>query len=254
MLLLPWGPGDAYHFWWNPIDVTDYRDTSGVAPQDFDLVGEENVGVHHCYVLESRAGGYRMHVGKDDGRLYQRTWLQIAKNNPAFDRRILYKKIAGSAVDNPAAWKQWIDALPPDAQRKAWRDLNIAEFEFARPAFHHTLDDYREVAPGCWLAFHQAVEGYNVFVDEPYLAAHDEQNVTEVVVNEVIADELFHVELVEGVHVTTDWRYDPWIRYIYRKDQTEDERIALSNAKRKEEAQKAEREKRPADPPPPLPK
>ena len=59
---------------------------------------------------------------------------------------------------------------------------------------------------------------------------------TEVTVNQPLPADLFHVELQEGVEVTTDWRYDPPIRYTYRKDQTEAERLSLRDAEQKSRA------------------
>jgi hypothetical protein len=51
--------------------------------------------------------------------------------------------------------------------------------------------------------------------------------VTEVTINQPLPGELFHIELKEGMAIATDWRYDPPIRYTYRKDQTEAERQKL---------------------------
>ena len=63
--------------------------------------------------------------------------------------------------------------------------------------WHHILDDYREVAPGCWLAFRQAVNSYESDSPEAFLASHSEQIVTEAVVNRPLPAEMFHIELVE---------------------------------------------------------
>lgn len=190
-LMLPWGPGGPHHFWWLPTDVAKYREGMGVAPKDFVLAGEEPVNGKRCRVLESRIGGYRMHVGVADGRLYRRTWLLPVGTAPA--------------------------GLPSPK----------------RPKFHETFDDYREVAPGCWIPFRQWVDQFALESPEPFLLSHTEQKVTEVVVDQPLPKDLFHIRLAEGVPVTTDWRYEPPIRYTYHKDQTEAERIALRDAERK---------------------
>jgi beta-lactamase regulating signal transducer with metallopeptidase domain/thiol-disulfide isomerase/thioredoxin len=232
MLQLPWGPGDGYHLWWSPADVAKYRADWGIAPEDFELAGQEDVGGRRCYVVQSRAGHYRMHIGVADGRLYRRTWLIAHHGTPGYHELALYQKIAGPQIKSGQQWHGWLESLKPDERRRAFRELRVAEFEFARTVFCQTFADYREVAPGCWLAFRQTVDHYEWDAGKQFLDHQTEQVVTEVAVNRPLPKELFHVELVDGVPVSTDWRYDPPIRYTYRKNQTEAERVALCEAER----------------------
>ncbi len=102
---------------------------------------------------------------------------------------------------------------------------------------------------------------YELDSPEAFLAIHGENNVVEASVNQRLPNSLFHVELVDGVTVATDWHYDPPIRYTYRKDQTEAERVALCEAERAKQAEgQKELKKREAaianrmgQAPPPLP-
>jgi thiol-disulfide isomerase/thioredoxin len=76
---------------------------------------------------------------------------------------------------------------------------------------------------------------------------HTDVIVQHVRLDQPLADELFEIELQDGVPVATDWRYDPPIRYTYRKDQAEKERLALCEAAKQEQAAaKADTERRQA--------
>jgi len=80
---------------------------------------------------------------------------------------------------------------------------------------------------------------FNLQGAKPFIESAIEQSVTEVVVDQPLSKDLFQIKLEEGVAVFTDRRYDPAIRYTYRKDQTEAERITLSEAERKRRAMRA---------------
>jgi len=64
----------------------------------------------------------------------------------------------------------------------------------------HWMSDYKQVAPGCWLPMTQGYELYGT--DEqgkPYLRSRRDLRVTKVHVNEKLPDDLFRIELKEGV-------------------------------------------------------
>lgn len=230
---VPWGPPDAYHFWWSPTDVVKHRAEWSIAPEDFELAGQEELNARHCHVVQSRAGHYRMHIGVADGRLYRRTWLIVREGMAGYNYLSLCQKVGGPSIKTVYHWQRWLQGLAPAERHRAFRELQVAEFEFARPCLRETYDDYREVAPGCWMPFRQMCDTYEIESSEAFPSAHSEQIVTEVAVNQPLPKELFHVELVDGVYVATDRRYDPIIRYTYRKNQTEAERVALCDAERK---------------------
>ncbi len=229
-LMLPWGPGGPHKLWWLPTNVAQYRETSGLAPEDFSLAGEESVDGRPCRVVETAIGGYRLDVGITDGRLYRRTWLHPFGERKNADQSLAFQKVAGPAVKTYVQYQAWLKSLSPAEQAHAGHRLKTALAEPAQPKrahFHQTFADYREVAPGRWLPFHQSVDNFSFYGPEPFVEAHIEQQVTEVHVDTQLPKDLFHVELEDGVPVRTDWRYDPPIRYTYRKDQTEAERQKL---------------------------
>ncbi len=213
-----WGLGWGHHFWWLPIDVKKQRTVRFVLPEDFEMAGQESFNGRPCYVIQTRPGHYRLDVGVADGQLYRLTEMMIEPTDPAYNLQAIYKKIGHPEFKMQIDWQKWYDKLSPDKQSLAWREFYIAEFDFERPTEEVCFDDYREVAPGCWMPFRQSVNKDTQFT------------VTEASVDKPVNDELFHIELHDGVNVASDSRYDPIIHYKYSKDQTEEERLALCEA------------------------
>jgi hypothetical protein len=201
-------------------------------PEDFELLRQEKVNGRDCSIVLSRAGHYTMCIGVADGRLYYRTWSILPQPLTDQDLAATFSKVAGPRIKTNRDWNRWRTTLEPAKRQQADRDLAIAEFDFTRVRNAESLDDYREVAPGCWLPFRRMTDIYDTHGPQPLVRLHIEDVVTDATVNQRLPDALFHVELREGVPVTTDWRYDPPIHYTYRKNQTEAERIALRNAER----------------------
>ncbi len=160
MAQLPWGMGGAYHFWWFPCDVAEFRDAHSIRPQDFERAGHEEVNGRLCHVVVSRAGHYRMAIGADDGRVYRRTWLVVNSRSPGYDYLALCQRIGGPSIKTGREFRSWTRGLPPTQRRQAFRALNIAQFAFTRPVFEQNFDDYREVSPGCWMAFRQTIDRF----------------------------------------------------------------------------------------------
>src|SRR5262249_6117245 len=157
--------------------------------------------------------------------LYRRTWLYLFTKMPGYDRLALMRRVFGPSIQTEKDGSTWLQNLPPAESRRAHRALAAAEFDYTLPILNHSFDDYREVATGCFMPFRQTIENYNLFDGpQPFFASRSEQTVTQVSVNTPLPDELFRIELRDGVKVATDWRYDPPIQYTYRKDQPESER------------------------------
>jgi len=56
MVEIPWAPGGPHDFWWLPMDVEGSRAVRYLAPEDFELAGQEEVQGRRCHVVLSRAG------------------------------------------------------------------------------------------------------------------------------------------------------------------------------------------------------
>ncbi|MHC4214077.1 MAG: peroxiredoxin family protein [Planctomycetota bacterium] len=80
----------------------------------------------------------------------------------------------------------------------------------------HWALDYKEVAKDCWLPMTQGYQIYHLDgEDKPYLYTRRDVKVIEVRVNEKLSDDLFEIELKEGVTVA-DNRSGHQITYIYK--------------------------------------
>jgi thiol-disulfide isomerase/thioredoxin len=232
----PWGASRGNRFWWLQVDVDRGREFGFLQPEDFERIGAEEVNGQTCHVVESRAGRQQLHIGVADGRLYRRTWFVIDSKNAGYDYLALLQKVGGLAIKTAYHWEPWLQSLEPAERRRARRDLALAEFNFAHSWVSETTHDFREVVPSCWFPFRRLHVSYNRQAPAPFISVRTEETVKEMTVNQPLADELFHVELVDGVNVATDWRYDPPIRYTYSQDQPEAERVALCEKARHEQA------------------
>lgn len=82
----------------------------------------------------------------------------------------------------------------------------------------HWMSDYKEIAPGYWLPMSQ---GYGLYdTDEqgkPYLRSRRDLKVVQVDVNKKLPDELFRIELKEGIQVA-DERSGKLLTYTYKPE------------------------------------
>jgi len=80
------------------------------------------------------------------------------------------------------------------------------------------MSDYREIAPGCWFPMAQAYELYST--DEQgksYLRSRRDLKVVQVDVNKKLPDELFRIELKEGIQVADERSGKP-LTYTYKPE------------------------------------
>jgi thiol-disulfide isomerase/thioredoxin len=252
--LAPWGDPHGHNLWWQPREFDEDRAEEYRAPEDFEYVGQQDVGGRMCHVVQSRAGRRRYYIGVADGLRYRFEWFAMSHDVE------LMRKVGGEAIRTHRDWWTWLDSLAPEERRRAERALAVAQFDPQLKSVDNTLDHYREVAPGCWLPFHLVSKLYNWKSSEPSVEWTAEHRVIEAAVDQPLADELFHFEVPEDSRVS-DARYDPVIVYPYRKEQTEADRVALVEATRRRQAE-AQREferlretinSRVGQQPPPLP-
>lgn len=125
-----------------------------------------------------------------------------------------------------------------------------------QPFVEHVFKDWREVAPGRFFPFEQ---GYTMWLREYENAGRVDFRrpirVTEFRVNKPLPEDLFKMEMQEGVEVH-DWGHEPPLHYKYKKNFAKEEWDAIltsamkaaSNAR----AQKAEQQALVGNPAPPL--
>ena len=98
---------------------------------------------------------------------------------------------------------------------KDGRLRGIAHVRNGRVTLRHWLDDYQKIIPGCWFPMTQGYASYHR--DESgqmYLRFRRDMKVVEIRVNEPLPNEMFHIELKEGVEVQ-DHRGQEFRRYVY---------------------------------------
>ncbi len=249
---LYWLAIGAHSFWWNSSEfqigsVTMWYDRDGKhrsrfwgAPEEYVLLGHENVRGRECHVLGTIADrgwpSRRIYVGVDDGFLYGQTSFRRV---PDDERRKAMTRIAGAAIADVAAWKAWKEGVSEEKQREAERRLVAQLLEAANPSSETYFDDYRELLPGFRLPLKY---GYWFFrrgtKDE--IRGRRDLEVVEHRVNTTLPDELFEVEMREGVRVA-DRRYDPPLFYAYKKEFSPEEWQAILDTHAKKASEQANR-------------
>jgi peroxiredoxin len=193
----------------------------GGDPEDFHLVGREKFRGIECFVLESDLRYRTLYVGVADHRLYgkmNRVQTKFSLNSREAVGREIAKEM-GHEVKNGKELDSWLTSLSPDETKRYWKESFKRLRPWSRPQMTNWYENYKEIAPGCWLPMHQGTDLWNVEADltvEPKIVSSTELKVTKATVNQPIPDQRFVWELTEGVDVQ-DSRYDPMLRYKYKK-------------------------------------
>jgi len=218
---LSWPRVGDPQFWFVKQDYpAEVRAQFNGLPQDYERVGEENVGQHRCYVLENRQAQRRLHIGTVDRRLYRITLFILDRE---VETKAALEKAAGRKFTNMQEKATWEKRLSKEELSAFARRLNDEYFPLKRPWVIHNLNDYREVVPGLWIPFEQ---GYS-FVDRAGKATSTRQlKLVDARANEPLDDALFKVELKEGVQVA-DYMHDPPLFYKFKADRTPEEFQAI---------------------------
>jgi thiol-disulfide isomerase/thioredoxin len=125
-----------------------------------------------------------------------------------------------------------------------------------QPFVEHVFKDWREVMPGRFFPFEQ---GYTMWLREYENAGKVDFrrpiHVTELRINKPLPEDLFKMEMQEGVQVH-DWGHDPPLHYKYKKNFTKEEWDTILTSAMKSasdaRAQKAEQQSLVGRPAPPL--
>jgi len=199
--------------------------TESKIPADLRLVGREVYEGQECYRVEWPRGNDRFYFRASDGRLIGILRLRYSTK---LDEDLRIKSaIAGRPFATAAEWEAWLEVQSPAARAVA--EAMYAEQHDKRLVLYHekTFADFRELVPDCCFPFHQRYRSYGTDTGQSVLEVEGNVRVVEATVNPALPDELFAQSIPEGATISTDWRYDPPIRYTYRADQTEQERQAL---------------------------
>ncbi len=222
-----WPRAAGHSFWWLPRTEKQLR-SSHPAPEDFERIGREMFEGVECYVIETISAPWqRWYIGVDDHRLYGMVNLSISGD---MDWTPLYRDIAarhGGSVNTPRQWKRWVESLPESKLAMVKRETTAGMKRQAKPWVIHRLSDWTEIAPGCWYPMRQSYS----FIEHPpdgesFESGRRDFRTTLAEVNQPLPDELFTVEMRDGVKVH-DWGHDPPLHYTYDSKMTEAEYAAI---------------------------
>jgi len=205
-------------------------------PEDYELDGREEFRGCECYVLVNRQIRRRLFVGVEDQRLRGRTTLYLPHNA---DWKTILRRMAGKTAGEPFGHKDcadWLKQLPAEEHETVQRKLLAEFFDLALPLAEDYLEEYREVAPGFWFPMKQGYAVYGAESGKPYVKMRRDFSCMEVKLNTSLRDELFTMELRDGVQVN-DWVHDPPLFYKYKKDRTEEQWKAIVEKHEREQAE-----------------
>ncbi|MEZ6191403.1 MAG: TlpA disulfide reductase family protein [Phycisphaerales bacterium] len=229
-----WLHGSPHHFWWDETSYKGMEDNYG-KPGEWTLIKQVPFHGIDCHVLERRFDS--LYIGVEDHRIHGFVLRSFTRETADLTeaRRRLAVEFGAAAATAPEI-DRWYRGLGPE-DREAYLDAFHKRLKsYARPLGEDFLTDYREIVPGCWFPMRQVCTVYETdSVGKTFASARVELRATEVKINEPLADELFRIEMKEGVKVI-DRRYDPFLVYKWKAGMTEAEYQALIEAREKEEA------------------
>jgi RNA polymerase sigma factor (sigma-70 family) len=198
-------------------------------PDEFVLMGRENYRGTDCYVVQRQGQPDRWYISADKQRLHGRK-LVMLKADPDNDPTLLeVARFFGQKDLDTASAKRWLESL--NAADRARVD---AEYRERAPHWiEHWTEDYKEVAPGCWIPMTRGYCMYSGTQGDHWPDIVREYKVVEVKMNEPgLLDAVFPLEVPEGTPVT-DQTYDPALQYQYRKNMSGAERLRILGESKK---------------------
>ena len=231
---LLWLRAGAHSFWWNSskykvggvsfyVDRDDkWRSIAWGTPEDFLLNGRQVFRERDCHVLDftgRKERPRRLYVGTE-GRLLRGE--AHFRSPPAARRQGIMGLIAGAPIKDDAEWTAWLERLSPAHRRNAERQYLRTLYTVAEPSVEWYFDDYREVSPGFSIPMRFGYTFLKSDAEGVRVKSRRDLRVVEVKVDAELPDEMFVMEMREGVTVC-DMRYDPPLSYPFKKHRSQEE-------------------------------
>ena len=194
-----WPRSQPHSFWWDRKDIDECLIYYG-RPEEFKVTGCCDYRGIDCYVLE----------------FYPKDLLGIVVGQPhqcdaGIEYRLKYGYIGEARGLADQFYRWYIGA-------NDHRLYGILWMVSGKPHVEHWMLDYKKVANGCRLPMTQGYELYARDADgKAYVEARRDLKVIEVRLNEKLPDDLFKIELKEGVEIT-DSRSGRAVTYIYEPE------------------------------------
>ncbi|MEP7367829.1 MAG: TlpA disulfide reductase family protein, partial [Acidobacteriota bacterium] len=223
---LGWLRAGNHSFWWDPHDPDrGYRfDREGA--QKWAVVGRQAYHGIDCWVLEREYGWIKWYIGVERPLLHGMIDYVSRDDSDASDTAVAVQvaaKFGGSGITTRKAFYAWKETLPKERAAEVEAAYVRGMLPNAYPLAEHTLLEYKEVAPGWWFPMLQSYDLYDADHGAPAIISGSRKlKAIEVKVNGPLADELFQMEMTEGVEVS-DWSHEPPLHYKYKKQFTDAE-------------------------------
>ena len=193
-----WPRAQPHAFWWDDKDLDAYLSYYGRA-EDATRTGRGDYRGVDCYVLDVKPKGI--------------PGLVIVQSYPGCKscQRRQYGLIGQARGLAGQSYRWYVGVKDRRLHGLIWLSNNKSRVEY-------WMSDYKEVRPGCWLPMTQ---GCDAFVEDkcgrPYVDVHTDLTVVDVRINETLPDELFEMNLEEGVKVV-DSRRGRTRTYTYKPE------------------------------------
>jgi len=236
-----------HRFWWGQTVRRNSQTMSPVPPEEVSWrhLGAEEFGDETCEVAESAQRAERLWIGQDSGRIRGVLSYRFAGlgGDEAFHETDTVRRIAGRDFASQREYGTWYLGEASEDQLRQIALASSARYSEAnaRPNELVQFDEYREVAPGVWLPFHEtrAFPHASETTRGKRLLRRSELRVEEVQTDLNLANRYAELLPKEGDRVQ-DQRFSVPVDYDYRADRSDDEIRDMANTEYRKRLQDEE--------------
>ncbi len=221
--------------WWRKIDAQRATEMRMGPIEDFKLTGSEDFRGKDCYVLETRAGFIRWYVGAEDHLLHGIVARRLKDKNSEKQVMLDIATRRGQKIRSKNEFYMWRGKQPQELRNEINREYYAALISDTRPVAEIFMLDYKQIEPGKWFPMTQGAQWYLKEPDEDGKYVLKEEltlSINQIKLNEPLQDDLFEIELVEGIEVS-DNRFDVPLSYPYERNIPIEKWDAILTAARK---------------------
>ena len=194
------------------------RDQFYGEPDEYHCAGETKYRDALCRVYEWMQEPWnlssmfrRVYVRDSDGRVVawqEGKYVHSQGSKLEAAQLAAFRSLGEELIDLDDAWIWWLHGLPTERREELMPKLREAiQLAWAQlrpfPIRHYWVDDYREVAPGCWFPMRQAWQDVKYQGDGKPVELSSMELVFSVVdLNPILRDEEFVIQIPDGIQIT----------------------------------------------------
>ena len=212
-----WPRSSVQSNWWREIDTQRATQMRMGPIEDFKLAGRKDFRGIECYVLETRAGFIKWYVGVEDHLLHGIVARRLKDVNNEKQVMLDIAKSRGQKLKSKSEFYVWRGKQPLELRNEINREYYAALISDTRPIAEIFMLDYKQIEPGKWFPMTQGAQWYLKEPDEngKYILKETRTlSINQIKLNEPLQDDLFEIDLIEGVEVS-DNRFDVPLSYAY---------------------------------------